>query len=284
MNKPVSVNALPDDIGDVVSRALLEDTGSGDISAELIEPGVTCDAVILSRQSAVICGIPWADRVFRQLDADIRVNWLVQDGDAISPDQAVARISGQARSLLTGERSALNFLQTLSGTATLSRELANKVKHTAVRLLDTRKTLPGLRTAQKYAVRIGGCHNHRMGLFDAFLIKENHIRVCGSIGEAVARARRNHPDKPVEVEVENTDQLKEALAAGPDTVLLDNFSLAALHEAVRLSAGRTQLEASGGVDRTSLVAIAETGVDFISIGALTKNCKAVDLSMLFDQG
>ncbi|MDP1930630.1 MAG: carboxylating nicotinate-nucleotide diphosphorylase, partial [Gammaproteobacteria bacterium] len=196
-------------------------------------------------------------------------------------DQKLLTLHGSARHLLTAERCALNFLQTLSATATLSHQYAALVKHTAVRLLDTRKTIPGLRTAQKYAVAVGGCHNHRMGLYDAFLIKENHISACGSITAAVAKARSLHGDKPVEVEVENLEQLREAMAANAEIIMLDNFELNAMREAVMINDGKARLEASGGINRDTLVAIAETGVDYISIGALTKDCKAVDLSMLF---
>ncbi len=273
---------LPADLSSTVANALREDVGNGDITAQLIAATATATAQILSRESAVLCGTAWVNEVLRQVDPALQIDWHAQDGDSIEPSQRLATLRGSARHLLTAERCALNFLQTLSGTATASRRYANLVAHTQVRLLDTRKTLPGLRTAQKYAVVIGGCHNHRMGLYDAFLIKENHIHACGSITAAVARARALHPDKPVEVEVETLTQLREALTTDAQTIMLDNFELHAMREAVTIAGGRVRLEASGGINLSTLAAIAETGVDYISIGALTKDCKAVDLSMLFD--
>ena len=274
-------NKLPDDIASCVANALREDIGSGDITAQLIAAEALATAHIYARENAVLCGCAWAEEVIRQLDSSIAVTWFVAEGDAIKPDQKIASFVGNARTLLTAERSMLNFLQTLSGTATISRHYAKQVAHTQVKLLDTRKTIPGLRTAQKYAVAVGGCCNHRMGLFDAFLIKENHISACGSISAAISQARHLHPTKPVEVEVENLLQLDEALTAGADTIMLDNFTLELLSEAVKITAGKAKLEASGGINATTLIPIAETGVDYISIGALTKDCKAVDLSMLF---
>jgi nicotinate-nucleotide pyrophosphorylase (carboxylating) len=220
--------------------------------------------------------------VISQLDPAIRVDWYARDGDSLAIGETVAQFAGPARSLLSAERSILNFLQTLSGTATFARRLRSLVAHTHVTLLDTRKTLPGLRSAQKYAVRVGGCSNHRMGLYDAFLIKENHITACGTIALAIAAARNLDPDKQVEIEVESLDQLHQAIAAGADTVMLDNFAIAEMRQAVKVNAGRVKLEASGGIDDETLVEIAETGVDFISVGALTKNCRATDLSMRFD--
>ena len=273
--------ALPDDIAMTVANALREDIGSGDITAELIPASTQASASVFARESAVLCGSAWVDEVFRQVDPAVRCEWLARDGDRLEADRPFVRLQGAARSLLTAERCALNFLQTLSGTATISRRYAELVAHTAVRLLDTRKTIPGLRTAQKYAVAVGGCSNHRMGLYDAFLIKENHISACGSISAAVHAARSRHPGKPVEVEVESLQQLDEALSARADTVMLDNFSLPDMQAAVARTNKRALLEASGGITRDTLVPIAETGVDFISIGALTKDCKAVDLSMLF---
>ncbi|MCB1664232.1 MAG: carboxylating nicotinate-nucleotide diphosphorylase [Pseudomonadales bacterium] len=275
--------ALPSDIAAHVAFALNEDVGSGDISARLIPAGTQAQATVYCREEAVLCGTPWVNEVFHQVDASVQVEWFARDGDAIGKDQALFKAVGDARALLTAERCALNYLQTLSGTATLSRHYAAQVAHTAVTLLDTRKTIPGLRTAQKYAVRVGGCHNHRMGLYDAFLIKENHISACGSISAAVEAARQLHADRPVEVEVENLDQLREALCARAEIIMLDNFSLALMQEAVALNAGQAKLEASGGINQQTLVPIAETGVDYISIGALTKDCRAVDLSMLFSQ-
>lgn len=272
---------LPSDIAATVAAALREDIGTGDITAQLIAEDALATAHIINREPAVICGVAWVNEVVRQVDPAIVISWHVSDGDAVARDQTLVTLRGSARHLLTAERCALNFLQTLSGTATLSHHYAALVKHTQVRLLDTRKTIPGLRTAQKYAVAVGGCSNHRMGLYDAFLIKENHIRACGSITAAVARARELHADKPVEVEVENLVQLREAMAANAETIMLDNFALNAMREAVIINDGKARLEASGGVNQDTLVAIAETGVDFISIGALTKDCKAIDLSMLF---
>lgn len=273
---------LPADLSVTVANALREDVGSGDITAQLIAATAMATAQILSRERAVLCGTAWVNEVLRQVDPALQIDWHVQDGDSVEPNQRLATLHGSARHLLTAERCALNFLQTLSGTATVSRYYANLVAHTEVRLLDTRKTLPGLRTAQKYAVAIGGCHNHRMGLYDAFLIKENHINACGSITAAVTRARALHPEKPVEVEVETLMQLREALNTEAQTIMLDNFELNAMREAVMITSGRARLEASGGINQDTLVAIAETGVDYISIGALTKDCKAIDLSMLFE--
>ena len=279
---------LPGDIAHTVAGALEEDIGSGDITAALIEPDTMASASIICRETAVICGIPWAEEVIRQLgDSNITLQWLSGEGTEASADQIIARFTGSARVLLSAERCMLNFLQTLSGTATLSRQYASLISHTSCRLLDTRKTIPGLRTAQKYAVAVGGCSNHRMGLFDAFLIKENHISACGGIRQAVAKARKLAPDKPVEVEVESFAELSEALDAGVDIIMLDNFSIADMREAVRqnlvLGDARRKLEASGGITRQRLVEIAETGVDFISIGALTKDLKAIDLSMRFER-
>ncbi|PYD12828.1 carboxylating nicotinate-nucleotide diphosphorylase [Pseudomonas syringae pv. pisi] len=262
-----------------VRRALLEDVGSGDITAQLIPAERLAKATIISRDAAVIAGTAWVDAVFRQLDPRVAVHWQVTDGDRVSPNQALFHLEGPARSLLTGERSALNFLQMLSGVATRAQYFADMVAGTQVKLLDTRKTLPGLRMAQKYAVTCGGCHNHRIGLYDAFLIKENHIAACGGIAQAVEAAHRIAPGNPVEVEVESLDELKQALDAGADIIMLDELSLDDMREAVRLTAGRASLEASGGINDDTLRVIAETGVDYISIGAMTKDVKAVDLSM-----
>lgn len=273
--------SIPSDLGLHVDLALREDIGDGDISAQLISPDATAEATIFCRESAIICGLPWVTEVFRKVDSSLQITYLIEEGQRAKPDQALLRIAGNARSLLTAERCALNYLQTLSGTATLARHYADRVAHTTVKLLDTRKTIPGLRTAQKYAVCIGGCHNHRMGLYDAFLIKENHINACGSIATAIANARALHPQKPVEVEVENLAQFAQALQACADTIMLDNFMLDDMREAVKINARQVKLEASGGITDETLVAVAETGVDFISIGALTKDCKAVDLSMRF---
>lgn len=272
-------NPWQDDVTATVKFALAEDIGSGDITAELIPADRSASARIITREDAVICGTAWVNEVFRQVDPTVTVTWQCTDGDRVAANQTLFELQGPARALLTGERSALNFLQLLSGVATKCAWYAALVAGTGVKLLDTRKTIPGLRTAQKYAVTCGGCHNHRIALYDAFLIKENHIAACGSIAAAVDTARRNHPGKPVEVEVETLDQLKEALAAGAEVIMLDNFDTAAMREAVALNAGQSKLEASGGINESTLRAIAETGVDYISIGTLTKDCKAIDLSM-----
>lgn len=262
-----------------VAAALREDVGSGDLTAGLIPAHQQARARIITREAAVVAGTAWVDEVFRALDPAVEVRWQVADGERVTPDQVLFELQGPARALLTGERSALNFLQLLSGTATRCRHYADLVQDTAVRLLDTRKTLPGLRRAQKYAVTCGGCYNHRIGLFDAFLIKENHIAACGGIAQAVATARQLAPGRPVEVEVENLQELEQALSAGADIVMLDELSLADMRTAVALTAGRAKLEASGGVNQDTLLGIAQTGVDYISIGTLTKDVKAIDLSM-----
>ena len=265
-----------------VRAALAEDVGAGDRTAALIPADALGRAHVLSREAAVLSGTAWVDEVFRQLDPTVVVDWLARDADAIAPGQTLCRLSGPARSLLTGERTALNFLQTLSGTATLARRWADAVAGTKARILDTRKTIPGLRLAQKYAVTCGGCHNHRIGLYDAVLIKENHIAAAGSITAALRAAQREAAGLEIEIEVETLEQLREALAAGARRVLLDNFPLDRLREAVAIAAGRARLEASGGVTPGTVRAIAETGVDDISVGALTKDVRAVDLSMRFD--
>ena len=269
-------------IAKVVTQALAEDIASGDITAELIGADVQASGHIVTREDGILCGTAFALEAFQQIDPSCHVEWAAQDGDAIAADSLVCTLSGPARALLTGERTALNFLQLLSGTASTAGQYAARVAHTGVKLLDTRKTVPGLRLAQKYAVTCGGCYNHRIGLFDAFLIKENHISAAGGIGEAVAAARDVAPDKPVEVEVENEAELEQALTAGADRIMLDNFTLEALRDAVSHTAGGAELEASGNVTDETLVAIAETGVDFISIGALTKHVRALDLSMRID--
>jgi nicotinate-nucleotide pyrophosphorylase (carboxylating) len=284
---PIITPSLQTDIPRMVAIALAEDIGDGDITAELIPAKQTANARIITRDDCVIAGQAWVDEVFKQLDkqqgTQTRIHWHYKDGDSAQANSTLFELNGNARTLLTGERTALNFLQLLSGTATLCASYSALVQHTPVKLLDTRKTIPGLRTAQKYAVTCGGCHNHRIGLFDAFLIKENHIAACGGIAQAIQSARSKHPGKPVEVEVENLDELKIALEAQADIVMLDNFSLSQLQQGVALNARfeekKAKLEASGGVNKNTLVAIAETGVDFISIGGLTKDCQAVDLSM-----
>lgn len=276
------LEALDQQVHALVRRVLEEDVGGGDLTAELIPAEAEAAARIISREPAVLCGQDWVNAVFAAVDDRIRIDWLAADGDRVEPDQPLCRLQGPARGLLTGERAALNLLQTLSGTATLARRYADTAAGLPVRLLDTRKTLPGLRHAQKYAVRCGGCHNHRLGLYDGILIKENHIAAAGSIAAAIAQARRLHHSLPVEIEVENLDQLEAAITAGADIVLLDNFDLARLRAAVELNLGRVQLEASGGVNLETVRAIAETGVDRISIGNLTKDVQAVDLSMRFE--
>nr|WP_298135804.1 carboxylating nicotinate-nucleotide diphosphorylase [uncultured Pseudomonas sp.] len=260
-------------------RALAEDIGSGDITALLIPAERLAHATVITREPAIVCGTAWVDAVFRQLDPRVAVHWQVRDGERASPNQALFHLEGPARALLSGERSALNFLQTLSAVATRCQHYADLVQGTAVKLLDTRKTLPGLRLAQKYAVTCGSCHNHRIGLFDAFLIKENHIAACGGIAEAVRTAHRIAPGKPVEVEVESLEELRQALQAGADIIMLDELSQDEMREAVAITQGRAKLEASGGINESTLRTIAETGVDYISIGTLTKDVKAVDLSM-----
>ncbi|WP_373389175.1 carboxylating nicotinate-nucleotide diphosphorylase [Pseudomonas alcaligenes] len=262
-----------------VRCALREDIGSGDITAQLIPAERLARATVITREPAVVCGTAWVDAVFRQLDPRVAVHWQVADSERADANQALFHLEGPARALLSGERSALNFLQTLSAVATRCRHFADLVAGTRVKLLDTRKTLPGLRLAQKYAVTQGGCHNHRIGLYDAFLIKENHIAACGGIAQAVTAAHRIAPGKLVEVEVENLDELREALEAGADIVMLDELSLDDMRTAVTLTAGRAKLEASGGINESTLRSIAETGVDYISIGSLTKDVKAIDLSM-----
>ena len=262
-----------------VEAALAEDVGGGDITADLLPEHGAAEARVITREDGVLCGRPWVDAVFRAVDDRLELDWATGEGEAIAAGDTLFEVRGPARGMLTAERTALNFLQTLSGTATRCHHYASLVAGTGVRLLDTRKTLPGLREAQKYAVRCGGCFNHRMGLYDAFLIKENHILACGGIHSAVRRAREAEPGKAVEVEVETLDELREAIDAACDRVMLDNFSLDAMREAVRITDGRLELEASGNVTDASLAGIAATGVDFISIGALTKDCRALDLSM-----
>jgi nicotinate-nucleotide pyrophosphorylase (carboxylating) len=271
----------PTDLPATVARALAEDIGDGDRTAALIPATAQAQAQVICRESAVLCGQPWFNAVFAQLDDRVGLDWQATEGDDLKPDQLVCKLAGPARTLLTGERTALNFLQMLSGTATLARRYADTVAGTGTTLLDTRKTIPGLRQAQKYAVSCGGCGNHRLGLFDAVLIKENHIMAAGSITQAVTTARHLNPDITVEVEVENLDELREALQVQPDVIMLDNFALDALRQAVAISAGRTKLEVSGNVSLEHIAAIAATGVDYVSVGALTKDIRAIDFSMRF---
>lgn len=267
------------DIETTVARALEEDVGDGDVTAMLVPESQYALARVITREQAVICGRAWVDEVARQIDKDITIEWSVADGQEVVPGTLLFTAQGRARSLLTAERSMLNFLQLLSGTATATAQLVRLLEGTRTRLLDTRKTLPGLRTAQKYAVLAGGGENHRLGLFDAYLIKENHIAAAGGIDHAVAAARRLRPGLRVEVEVENLQQLDQAIATGAELIMLDNFNLALMREAVERTAGRASLEASGGLEAGQLRAVAETGVDFISVGALTKHVRAIDLSM-----
>ena len=267
------------DIAPLVALALEEDIGSGDITAGLVSADEKAIATVITREPGVLCGTQFVDAVLDAVDSSLEVAWLKVDGDKLKANDTLFTVSGAARSILTAERAALNFLQTLSGTASYSAKLAALVKGTSARLLDTRKTIPGFRLAQKYAVTCGGCHNHRIGLYDAFLIKENHIAACGGIREAIETARANAPGKPVEIEIESLDELSEALNASADRVMLDNFSLDDMRQAVALNNAQAELEASGNVTESTLRDIAETGVDFISIGALTKVIIPLDLSM-----
>lgn len=279
--QPVAASIDPQIITQSVAHALSEDIGPGDVTAALIPIDAHADAQVISREAAVICGRVWFDEVFQQLEPAITLDWQVNDGDAISANQLLCQLHGPARAILSGERTALNFLQSLSATATLARRYAEAVAGTNTRVLDTRKTIPGLRHAQKYAVACGGCYNHRHGLYDAILIKENHILAAGSISAAVRQALQLYPKLLLEVEVENLAQLQEAMEAGAQRVLLDNMNQTLLRQAVELARGRIELEASGGITLDNVRSIAETGVDFISVGELTKHIHAVDLSMRF---
>jgi len=283
MSNPTESAAPPSaaTISAQVRAALEEDLGAGDLTAALIPAAARSKVILTCREEAVLCGTPWAEEVFRQLDPEVSIHWHDRDGDRLAPGRILCELEGPTRALLSGERTAMNFLQTLSATGTLARRYAEAVAGTGARILDTRKTLPGLRLAQKYAVRCGGASNHRIGLFDAILIKENHIQAAGSIRAALEEARRLSPEVEIEVEVESLEELEQALAAGGRRILLDNFDLAQLREAVRLTAGRARLEASGNVNLETVRAIAETGVDDISVGGLTKDVRAVDLSMRF---
>ena len=268
-----------DHIRHQVANALAEDIRGGDITAQLISGEAQANARIITREPGILCGADWAEQAFMQVDSRVQLKWHARDGDTLSANDTLFTVSGPARALLTAERTALNFLQLLSGTATRCHHYANLVEGTNVKLLDTRKTIPGLRLAQKYAVTCGGCHNHRIGLFDAFLIKENHIMACGGITEAVTAARAMNSEVLLEIEVESLAELQLALSAGADRIMLDNFDLQSMRDAVALAGGKAELEASGNVTDATLRPIAETGVDYISIGALTKDCKALDLSM-----
>jgi nicotinate-nucleotide pyrophosphorylase (carboxylating) len=268
-----------------VAAALAEDLGTGDVTAALVPAEQQVRAQIVAREPAILCGVDWVDETFRQLDPGVRLNWLAADGEPLAADMPVLKLAGLARPILTGERTALNFLQTLSATATAARRYVEAVAGTACRILDTRKTIPGLRLAQKYAVRCGGAQNLRLGLYDMVLIKENHIIAAGSITAAIAAARRTSPGIPVEVEVESLDEFTQALSAGADIIMLDELSLADMRSAVSLNrelGARAELEASGGVTLATVREIALTGVDYISIGAITKHVQAIDLSMRFE--
>jgi nicotinate-nucleotide pyrophosphorylase (carboxylating) len=267
------------DINPIVKLALDEDIGSGDITAALVPSRDTAHASVITREAGVLCGTQFVDAVFYAVDAGVSVEWKKADGDRLAPNDVLFTLAGNARSILTGERAALNFLQMLSGTASYSASLVSLVEGTNAKLLDTRKTIPGFRNAQKYAVTCGGCFNHRIGLFDAFLIKENHIAACGGIRQAIEQARQSAPAKPIEIEVENLQELEQALTAKADRVMLDNFTLDDMRRAVAMTRGEAELEASGNVTEATLRGIAETGVDFISIGALTKVVMPLDLSL-----
>lgn len=267
------------DINPIVKLALDEDIGSGDITAALVSSGDAAHATVITREAGVLCGTQFVDAVFYAVDPGVSVKWNKADGDRLAPNDVLFTLAGNARSILTGERAALNFLQMLSGTASYSASLASIVQGTNAKLLDTRKTIPGFRNAQKYAVTCGGCFNHRIGLFDAFLIKENHIAACGGIRQAIEQARQSAPGKPIEIEVENLQELEQALSAKADRVMLDNFTLDDMRRAVAMTKGEAELEASGNVTEATLRGIAETGVDFISIGALTKVVMPLDLSL-----
>jgi nicotinate-nucleotide pyrophosphorylase (carboxylating) len=277
------LEVLDEPLLQTVRSAIAEDVGSGDITAHLIPENHSAHASVICREPAVLCGMAWFNAVFAELDTRVQVDWHVHDGAQAAAGQQLCSLQGPARAMLTGERTGLNFLQTLSGTATLARRYADVVADLPVRILDTRKTLPGLRLAQKYAVRIGGCHNHRTGLYDGILIKENHIVAAGSIQQAIQQARSENPGMPVEIEVETTSQIRQALESGAERLLLDNFPLPELKQAVKLVDGRAELEASGGITLENLREVALAGVDFISIGTLTKNLQSIDLTMLFDQ-
>jgi len=276
---------VPADLPQQVARALAEDVGSGDLTAALIPADRIGRATVITRERAIVCGLPYVEASFHGVEPQVRLEWRVAEGDSVAANQPLVDLEGPARALLTGERTALNFLQLLSSTATAAHTYAALLEGTNCRLLDTRKTIPGLRSAQKYAVRVGGGHNHRMGLFDGILIKENHIMAAGSIAAAVAAAKRGSAQVPIEVEVENLSELQQAIAAGADIAMLDDFSLEAMREAVALNANAAkplELEASGGITTATIREIAETGVDFISVGSITKHVQAVDLSMRFE--
>ena len=271
------------DLKNTVKQALAEDVGAGDLTAELIEETTKASAKIISKEQAVLCGKVWAEETISQVDPEIRTEWQFEDGEEVAFGQILVKLDGKARSILTAERTMLNFMQTLSAVATKTRILAEKIKHTNSQLLDTRKTIPGLRLAQKYAVKIGGGQNHRIGLFDAFLIKENHIKAAGGIANAIRKAKKVNNSARIEIEVETIDELREALEFEPDWILLDNFSISDMIRAVEIAKQKVKLEASGGISGSdNLLEIAKTGVDFISMGDLTKNIQAIDMSLLLN--
>ena len=273
---------LPKNISEQVKQALQEDINTGDVTADLVASDSQSKALVICRDNATISGIAWFNEVFSQIDASVVINWNYQDGDDVKAGAQLCTLSGNARSLLSGERAALNFLQTLSATATQTKIFVEAVKETKARILDTRKTIPNLRDAQKYAVLCGGGKNHRIGLYDMILIKENHIMAAGSITNAVKQAKKLHPSLKIEVETENLEEFREASKAGADIIMLDNYSLTTMREAVTENNGKVMLEASGGVNLDTVLSIAETGVDFISVGQITKDITAVDLSMRFN--
>lgn len=274
----IELKDITADIQRAVADALQEDIGTGDITAELLSADIISDATLITRENCVVCGIPWFDEVFRQLDANVQIQWQVQEGQAVSANTLLAKLKGPARSLVTGERTALNFLQLLSGTATQSRELAKLVAGTDIKILDTRKTIPGLRTAQKYAVTVGGCHNHRIGLYDAFLIKENHIAACGGISAAILRAQQLHPEKPIIVEVENYTEFCEAASHSVTRIMLDNFNTEDLQK-VSAHSSNIPVEISGNITAAEISKLSHLKISAISTGSLTKHVRAVDLSM-----
>jgi len=275
------MHALSSYIRNSITNALNEDIGNGDVTAKLIPEADVSHASVITRQSATICGVDWFNEVFTQLDPRVEIDWYIKDGEIATVGQRLCTLYGLTRGLLTGERCALNFLQTLSATATQASKYAMAVLNTPVKILDTRKTIPGLRIAQKYAVKCGGCHNHRVGLYDAILIKENHIHACGGISQAINTARRLNPDLMIEIEVESLNELQLAIDSKVDRIMLDNFELEMLYKAVKMNQQKAELEVSGNVTLENIKSIADSGVDYISVGDLTKNIMAVDLSMRF---
>ena len=271
---------LTQDLVPIIDLALNEDIGNGDITSLLIPEDHSVKAHIICRENAILCGTPWVIAVYKKIDDSIRIEWEYEEGASVGVGVRIASITGKARAILTGERTALNFLQTLSGTATIVREYLMALEGTKTKLLDTRKTLPGLRQAQKYAVKVAGGTNHRIGLYDAYLIKENHIKSHGGISRAIEEARKINPDKFLEIEVQNINEFREAASLKPDMIMLDNFKLSDMKKAVEINSGLVKLEVSGGIDLDSLANIASTGVDYISVGALTKHCRAIDFSLL----